>query len=93
MTSVDLTPSWNIVSGHANEMANSGTATQVVGMFFSNSSETVESLYSSGVTAKFSLANSAVDIPFIQSYRHGIGNVKAQPGSMIFNGTFAFTYQ
>uniref|UniRef100_A0A9X8VAN3 Uncharacterized protein n=2 Tax=Serratia marcescens TaxID=615 RepID=A0A9X8VAN3_SERMA len=74
-------------------MANSGTATHVIGMFFSDSSETVESLYNSGVATKFTLANGAVDIPFIQSYRHGLGNERAQPGSMIFNGTFAFTYQ
>lgn len=95
LSKVTVTPSYTEDPSVGNgAILNNGSATQVhAAVLWGNVWKGGVPAFDNGVGKDFTLSNGAVDVTFIENYRHTLGTTKATAGNMDFAATMAFAYQ
>lgn len=92
VTKVLLTPTWGGTANADKKIANNQGNAAHVEMVVSSDSAGTKS-YSSTTPNAFNVLSNAVDIPFIQTYRHDGTATAATAGTLQFSATLKFDYQ
>ncbi|HHA1936282.1 TPA: fimbrial protein [Enterobacter ludwigii] len=92
VSKVLLTPTWGGTPNADKKIANNQGGAAHVEMVVSSDAAGTKS-YSSTTANTFNVLSNAVDIPFIQTYRHDNTPTAATAGTLQFSATLKFEYQ